>query len=108
MEQFLKVVNEEDFSTLTGEDENPVISDLTNHPNSFWLHPNLFLSEAGPTTIRAADMASIVLLSIQESSSGDDELPSEDELGIYNLLIFLCAVEKCFTLLVGIQDQNDD
>jgi hypothetical protein len=51
--QFLGVTDEEDFSTLVGKSENP-ISDLTRHPNSFWLHPQVYLAIAGPQSIRAA------------------------------------------------------
>ena len=89
------MTDEEDFSTLVGEGGNPILPDLTNHPNSFWLHPNLsFLSVSGPQTVKAAEMATMVLLSIQESSLGDFEPLFEDEIaGIYSLLAFFWTVE---------------
>jgi hypothetical protein len=103
---FLSVTEEEDFSTLVGKSKNP-ISDLTKHPNSFWLHPQIFLAVAGPQSIRAAELATLVVLSIKESSLGDKEHPSEDKIGIYNLLVFLWAVEKRWTAPVIIQDPPD-
>jgi hypothetical protein len=104
--QFLKVVDEEEFSTLIGLEGSPV-SDLAKHPNSFWIHPHLFLSVAGPQSIRAAEMAMLILLSISEEKSEDDELPTEDEIGIYNLLVFLWAVEKRWAPAVSITDPVD-
>jgi hypothetical protein len=48
-----------------------------------------------------------VVLSIRDTSSGDEGHPSEDEIGIYNLLVFLWAVEKRWTAPVIIQDPPD-
>jgi hypothetical protein len=56
LSQLLRITEEEEFSTLEGENEKP-ITDLSRSPNSFWLHPNLFLAVAGPHLIRAAEMA---------------------------------------------------
>ena len=106
LEQFLNVSEEEDFSNLVGNSKNP-ISDLARHPNSFWMHPSLFLTVSGPQSVRAAELASLILLSIEEGRSGDLEAPTEDEIGIYNLLLFLWAVEKRWTTPVVVQDSLD-
>ena len=106
LEQFLNVSEEEDFSNLVGNSKNP-ISDLARHPNSFWMHPSLFLTVSGPQSVRAAELASLILLSIEEGRSGDLEAPTEDEIGIYNLLLFLWAVEKRWTTPVVVQDPLD-
>jgi hypothetical protein len=104
--QFLSISDEEEFSVLVGTSEKQV-SSLSNRPNSFWIHPHLFLAVSGPQSVRAAEMAVILLLSIQEDSPGDIENPSDDELGIYELLIFLWAVEKRWAIPVLIQDPSD-
>jgi hypothetical protein len=74
MVQFLEVTDEEDFSTLKEEGKNSIL-DLTSHPNSFWLHPDLFLAVSGPHTIRVVKMASAVLVlqSIWDGGSGENE-----------------------------------
>jgi hypothetical protein len=104
LSQSLRITaEEEEFSTLEGESEKP-ITDLSRSPNSFWLHPNLFLAVAGPQSIRAAEMAILVLLVIKEENSEEDGLPTKDEIGIYNFLVFLWAVEKRWTQQVTVQD----
>jgi hypothetical protein len=104
--QFLCVSEEDDFSALVGKSEDEV-TDLSTHPNSFWTHPKLFLSVAGPQSIGAAEMAILVLLAIQDGDSDEGEMHSENEIGIYNLLIFLWAVEKRWTTPVVTQDTAD-
>ena len=106
LEQFLNVSEGEDFSNLVGNSKNP-ISDLAKHPNSFWMHPSLFLTVSGPQSVRASELASLILLSIEEGRSGDLEPPTEDEIGIYNLLLFLWAVEKRWAAAVVVQDPSD-
>ena len=106
LEQFLQVGDEEDFSTLVGEKGNP-ISTLSKHPSSFWVHPHLFLAVSGPKSMRAAEMALLVLLSISEEGSGDNEHPTEDKSAIYNLLVFLWSVEKRWATAVLVLDPPD-
>lgn len=62
---------------------------------------------SGPQTIRAAKMALLVLLAVREEGSEEGEHPTEDEIGIYNLLIFLWAVGKKWAPAVSISDPAD-
>jgi hypothetical protein len=52
-------------------------------------------------------MALLVLLSIREEGSEEGEHPIEDEIGIYNLLVFLWAVEKKWVPAVSISNPVD-
>jgi hypothetical protein len=104
--QFLSITEEDDFSALVGKSEDQ-ITDLSTHPNSFWMHPKLFLSVAGPQSIKASEMAILTLLAIQDEDSDGGEMHTENEIGIYNLLIFLWAVEKRWTTPVLTQDTAD-
>ena len=52
-------------------------------------------------------MAMLVLLSISEEGSGENEYPTRDETRIYNLLVFLWSVEKCWATAVLILDPPD-
>jgi hypothetical protein len=77
----LQVGDEEDFSTLVGKNGNP-ITDLAKQPNSFWVHPHLFLLLPGPQPVRSANIAMLVLRFIHEENLEDNEHPMEDEIGI--------------------------
>jgi hypothetical protein len=85
------VGDKEGLSTLSGVKGNP-ITELARHPNSFWIHPQLFSTVSGPQTIRAAEMALLVLLSIREKGLEEGEHPTEDEIGIYNLYSSSCGL----------------
>jgi hypothetical protein len=49
-------------------------------------------------------MAVLILLSLQKDPPGDIEHPSDDEIGVYELLVFLWTVEKRWALAVLVQD----
>ena len=52
-------------------------------------------------------MAMLILLSINEEGSGEDDHPTENELGIYNLLVFLWSVEKRWAIAALVLDPPD-
>jgi hypothetical protein len=112
LDQFLQIVDKEDFSSLVGKKGNPILA-LSKNPNSFWVHPHPFLMVLGPQQIRAAKMAILVLLLVVEEGSEGKEFLTKDESGVYNLLVFLWSVEKRWTHAVLVsnpantKDTND-
>jgi hypothetical protein len=106
LEEFLECGSGLDFQQLEGKDSDRLVASLAMKPNSFWVHPTTFIAFGGPQHYRASALAIRVIASLRDS---EDELsqPSVDARGLYNLLVFLWAVEKGYSASVLISDPPD-
>jgi len=104
IEEFMTCDDAEDFGNLTPNGTLPA-SDLWSQAQSFWLHPSIFEIAEGNLPHRAADLALTVIQEISGSLAANDEIDIESRAKeVYNLLLFLWAVEKGFTTKVTLDE----
>jgi hypothetical protein len=105
IEEFMNCDVADDFGNLTPEGKKFPASNLWSKAQSFWLHPAIFEIADGNSPHRAADLALTVIREISGSLAADDESDTDSrEKEVYNLLLFLWAVEKSCTTKVTLGD----
>jgi hypothetical protein len=106
IEEFMNCdVVDEDFGNLTQEGKKFPASDLWSKAQSLWLHPMIFEITERNLSHKAADLALTVVQEISGSLAANDESETYSRAQeVYNLLLFLWAVEKSCTTKVTLGD----
>jgi hypothetical protein len=111
LKEFLSCKSTSDFLTVDSEEGDKSSGSLSLKPNSFWIHPTTFIAFGGPQSFRASVLEIKIIEGVKEtdpeSNEPSNDEPSDDAKSLYNLLVFLWAVEQGFATSVPLSDPPD-
>ena len=89
---------------LEGKEGTIPVSSLKLKSNLFWIHLTSFVAFGGPQSYRASMLAHLAIVSLLRDLDDEASDMSDKASKLYNLLVFLWAIEKGYVTSIPIGD----